>query len=113
MNIMNIIITKVWDLDSISSPVHSIDRHELGIEDILVSRVEGEVLTRCRNCVLVWDINTGKVYVSCLNDQALNALFNSESYLKLRMLRMLYNADQEKNRGVHAGSSSDTCTADL
>ena len=54
----------MWDLDSISSPVHSIDRHELGIEDILVSRVEGEVLTRCRNCVLVWDINTGKVNLS-------------------------------------------------
>ena len=83
VNIINIILTKVWDLDSISSPVHSIDRHELGIEDILVSRVEGEVLTRCRNCVLVWDINTGKVYLSCLNDQALNASFNSESYLKL------------------------------
>ena len=83
MNIMNIFLTKVWDLDSISSPVHSIDRHELGIEDILVSRVEGEVLTRCRNCVLVWDINTGKVYVSCLNDQALNASLIYESYLKL------------------------------
>ena len=83
MNIMNIFLTKVWDLDSISSPVHSIDRHELGIEDILVSRVEGEVLTRCRNCVLVWNINTGKVYVSCLNDQALNASLIYESYLKL------------------------------
>ena len=53
---------KIWDLDSIEEPVHSIERHDLGIETVLVSRGDhSRALTKCRNCVLVWDTDTGKV----------------------------------------------------
>ena len=52
----------MWDLDSIQEAVHSIDRHDLAIEEILISKQENNTaLTKCRNCVCVWDTETGKV----------------------------------------------------
>ena len=51
---------KVWDLESIHDRIHVIERHDLPLEDILPSG-QGEVLTRTRNCVIVWDIHNGKV----------------------------------------------------
>lgn len=52
---------KVWDLESIHEKIHVIDRHDLALEEILHPGQTGEVLTKTRNCVIVWDIHTGKV----------------------------------------------------
>ena len=42
--------------------MHSIDRHDLAIEEILISKQDNNTaLTKCRNCVCVWDTETGKV----------------------------------------------------
>ena len=53
---------KIWDLDSIEEPIHTIERHDLAVEEILVSsHHESVVLTKCRNSVLVWDTSTGSI----------------------------------------------------
>lgn len=52
---------KVWNFDNILEDVYSIDRLEKPIEFIHVSDESPYGVTTSRNCVGVWDLNTGKL----------------------------------------------------
>ena len=50
---------KVWDLDNMEEAVHSMDRHDLPMEEVMVAG--GRLAGRSRNCVVLWNPDTGRV----------------------------------------------------
>ena len=73
-----------------------IDRHDLALEEILVSSQSGEVLTKTRNCVIVWDINNGKV----------------TTFVDKSSLCSIIISDKTEDSWVHGGGSGDPGQAD-
>ena len=62
---------KVWDLDNMEEAVHSMDRHDLPMEEVMVAG--GRLAGRSRNCVVLWDPDTGRV-VRKVSDTVLGAV---------------------------------------
>lgn len=64
---------KVWNINNIFEQVHVIDRHELQIDTLSLSK-DGELaVTVTRGCVGVWEIRTGRL-LSKLADSPLGAI---------------------------------------
>lgn len=64
---------KVWNINNIFEQVHVIDRHELQIDNLSLSR-DGELaVTVTRSCVGIWEIRTGRL-LSKLADSPLGAV---------------------------------------
>lgn len=64
---------KVWNINNIFEQVHVIDRHELPIDSISLSKNLGLAVTVTRSCVGVWDLQIGKL-VAKLADSPLGAI---------------------------------------
>lgn len=64
---------KVWNINNIFEQVHVIDRHELQIDSISLSRETDFAVTVTRGCVGVWDIRQGRL-LSKLADSPLGAI---------------------------------------
>ena len=62
---------KVWDLDNMEEAVYSMDRHDLPMEEVMVAG--GRLAGRSRNCVVLWDPDTGRV-VRKVSDTVLGAV---------------------------------------
>lgn len=64
---------KVWNINNIFEQVHVIDRHELQIDSISLSKDLSLAVTATRNCVGVWDLRIGKLLAK-LADSPLGAI---------------------------------------
>ncbi|KAM0725564.1 NACHT and WD repeat domain-containing protein 2 [Formica fusca] len=64
---------KVWNINNIFEQVHVIDRHELQIDMISLAEEGNLAVTVTRDCVGVWDLQTGKL-ISKLADSPLGAI---------------------------------------
>ena len=51
---------KVWDLDCMEQAVHTVERHDLPVEEVMLGG-SNVVAARSRNCVVLWDVDTGKL----------------------------------------------------
>ena len=52
---------KVWDLDCMEQAVHTVERHDLPVEEVMLGGDNNMVAARSRNCIVVWDGDTGKM----------------------------------------------------
>ena len=52
---------KVWDLDCMGQAVHTVERHDLPVEEVMLGGDNNMVAARSRNCIVVWDGDTGKM----------------------------------------------------
>lgn len=64
---------KVWNINNIFEQVHVIDRHELQVDSISLSRDVDLAVTATRSCVGVWDLRVGKL-IAKLADSPLGAI---------------------------------------
>ena len=72
---------KVWDLDYIDEPVHTTDRHDLPVEQIFVSENLTFVAAKTRNCICIWNTETGKI-VKKIADAMLGAVVTHAALTK-------------------------------
>ena len=54
---------KIWNMNYIFEKSHHIDRHELPIDTVRVSTEAGIAVVATRNCIGLWDLLTGNIFL--------------------------------------------------